>query len=363
MAKRRKLEAPSAEDLSRIEAELQLAPGVGRGGAPIAQVAADSAGAFDPRPAAQRAEVARNQVDAERLRDAEGRGLVMLEVPLDEIDADALVRDRVVLDAEEMEELKSSIAKGGLRLPVELFVLPDDTRGFRYGLLSGYRRLKAFRELHALTHDDGYARIKAVLRDPDAMGGTFAAMVEENEIRASLSHYERGRIAVIAAQQGAFANAEAAVNALFPMASKGKRSKIRSFALIFEELGDMLTFPDLIKERDGLKIAAALRDGHEALLREALAEKVPETPAEEAEQIAAALDGIERRADPKRGGRPRKAPAKVKARSTGTGVSLRAERDASGWVIRIDGIRVDAELVETAMAELERLLGAPEEAG
>ena len=117
-----------------------------------------------------------------------------------------------------------------------------------------------------------------MLRDPGAMGGTFAAMVEENEIRASLSHYERGRIAVIAAQQGAFVNAEEAVNAFFPMASKGKRSKIRSFALIFEELGDMLTLPDLIREKDGLKIAAALREGAEARLREARASMLATRP-------------------------------------------------------------------------------------
>ena len=359
MAKRRKLEAPSPEDLTRIEEELLLKPGAARGGAPIAQVAADSAGAFDPRPAEQRAEAAKNRVDAERLRDAEGRGLVMFEVPLDEIDADALVRDRVVLDVEEMEELKASIAKGGLRLPIEIFELKEEGRGFRYGLLSGYRRLKAFRDLHALTHEDSFARIKAVLRDPEAMGGTFAAMVEENEIRASLSHYERGRIAVIAAQQGAFVNAEEAVNALFPMASKGKRSKIRSFALIFEELGDMLTFPDLIKEKDGLKIAAALREGGEAKLREALAERVPDNPAEEAELIAAALEGFERKEDPKRGGRPRKAQVRSTPKTRGSGISLRAEQDAKGWYIRIGGRAVDGELIEVAMAELERLLDAP----
>ncbi|TCS62793.1 ParB family chromosome partitioning protein [Primorskyibacter sedentarius] len=359
MAKRRKLEAPSPEDLTRIEEELLLKPGAARGGAPIAQVAADSAGAFDPRPAEQRAEAAKNRVDAERLRDAEGRGLVMFEVPLDEIDADALVRDRVVLDVEEMEELKASIAKGGLRLPIEIFELKEEGRGFRYGLLSGYRRLKAFRDLHALTHEDSFARIKAVLRDPEAMGGTFAAMVEENEIRASLSHYERGRIAVIAAQQGAFVNAEEAVNALFPMASKGKRSKIRSFALIFEELGDMLTFPDLIKEKDGLKIAAALREGGEAKLREALAERVPDNPAEEAELIAAALEGFERKEDPKRGGRPRKAQVRSTPKTLGSGISLRAEQDAKGWYIRIGGRAVDGELIEVAMAELERLLDAP----
>ncbi|MCA0995102.1 MULTISPECIES: ParB/RepB/Spo0J family partition protein [Roseobacteraceae] len=360
MAKRRKLEAPSAEDLSRYEEEFRRET-AGRGplSAPIAQVAAEAATLHDPRPPERRAEDAKDRVDAERMRDAEGRGLLMLELAVEDINADALVRDRVVLDVEEMEELKASIAKGGLRLPVEVFATPDDAQGFGYGLLSGYRRLKAVRDLYALTKDARYAKIKAVIRDPEAMGGTFAAMIEENEIRANLSHYERGRIAVIAAQQGAFVNAEEAVNALFPMASKAKRSKIRSFALIFEELGDMLTFPDLLKEKDGLRIAAALRDGAEVRLREALAEKVPETPAEEAEQIAAALDGVERKLDPARGGRPKKAAKPAPAKALSSGLTLQLGEDTQGWYIRVGGKRVGRELMEAAMFELERLLEAP----
>ncbi len=359
MAKRRKLEAPSAEDLNRIEAELAEGPGPRRSpAAPIAQVAAESAGAFDPRPAEARAVDARDRADAARLRDAEGRGLVLLEVPVEEIDADALVRDRLVLDADEMEELKTSIAANGLRLPVEIF-RPSGSGSHRYGLLSGYRRLKAVRDLKALTGDAKFDKIKAVIRDPEAMGGTFAAMVEENEIRASLSQYERGRIAVIAAQQGAFASAEEAVAALFPAASKAKRSKIRSFALIFEELGDMLTFPDLIKEKDGLRLAAALRDGAEVRLREALAEGVADTPTDEAALIDYALARVDPpQGDPARGGRPRKSP-EGRSVALSSGITLQLAEDGQGWLIRLKGRRVSRALVETAMNELERLLDRP----
>ena len=359
MAKRRKLEAPSAEDMTRLEAEITRDARRAPSAAPIAQVAAESAGLHDPRPAPARAEAARDRADAERLRDAQGRGLVMLELPLDQIDADALVRDRVVLDAEEMEELKASIAKGGLRLPIEVFETGDETQGFRYGLLSGYRRLKAVRDLRALTNQEQYATIKAVVRDPQAMGGTFAAMIEENEIRASLSHFERGRIAVIAAQQGAFVNTEEAVNALFPMASKAKRSKIRSFALIFEELGDMLTFPDLIKEKDGLRLASALRDGAESRLRDALAERVPETPAEEAQMLEEALAELVPISDPKRGGRPKRLPRTGPERRLSTGFKIQAAEDDQGWYIRISGRRVDRDMIEAAIADLERLFEAP----
>lgn len=358
MAKRRKLEAPSAADLSRIEEELKQGEVSRRNpAAPIAQVAAESAGAFDSRSPEVRAADAKDRSDAQKLRDAEAQGRVMVELPINEIEADALVRDRVVLDAEELEELKRSIAKGGLRLPIEVFEM--DGEGAKYGLLSGYRRLKAVRDLAEMTGHEKFDTIKAVIRDPEEMGGTFAAMVEENEIRSALSHYERGRIAVIAAQKGAFVNTEEAVAALFPMASKAKRSKIRSFSLIFEELGDMLTFPDQIKEKDGLKLAAALRDGAEEELREALAVSVPETPAEEAAMIAEALSSLEAPTpDPARGGRPRKA-GPVVSRSLKSGIKLEAVEDAKGYAIRVSGKQVDRGLLDTVIKELEALLDAP----
>lgn len=357
MAKRRNLEVPSGEALRQMEEEFRReAPGPRAGVAPIAQVAAESAAGFDPRSTTERAEAARDRLAAGELRAAQARGLVMLEIPLDEIDAEELVRDRVVIDAEELEELKAAIARNGLRLPIEVFVKAEG-----YGLLSGYRRLMAVRALRALNGDGRYDRIRAVLRDPEAMGGAFAAMVEENEIRAGLSQYERGRIAVIAAQQGAFANPEAAVEALFPVASKAKRSKIRSFALIFEELGDMLRFPDLIREKDGLRLAQALRDGAEVRLRAALGQGAePDTPEAEAARIEAALAGLAPvAADLRRGGRPRRdrvAPVRV-----ATGFTIEAQQDARGWSIRLGGDRpVDRELVERLVAELRYLLDRPD---
>lgn len=357
MAKRRKLEAPSAEDLTRLEEEFSRETSRGLMSAPIAQVAAETAALHETRSPAEREAQARDKTDAERLRRAMAEGLVMLELPLDQIRRDAIQRDRAVIDREALDELKYSVARNGLRLPIEVYATPDDP-DFAYGLLSGYRRLMVMQELCDDFEATKFNTIKAVVRDARGMGETFAAMIEENEIRAALSQFERGRIAVLAAQQGAFVNTEEAVNALFPLASKAKRSKIRSFALIFEELGDMLEFPDMLKERDGLRMAAALRDGAEGKLREGLAEARPETPEDEAAVIAALLEGIERKKDPARGGRPAKA-GKVAPRSLSTGVSLRAEEDSKGWTIRLNGARVDRELVELAMRELERLLGPP----
>jgi len=366
MAKRKTLVAPTVEDLARLETEFRRETPAKGGGlvAPISHIAADSAAAHDPRSASDRAAAARDKADAERMRQAEDKGLVIRELPLEDIEADAMVRDRMSLNAEEMDELQASIAAHGLRLPVEVFEFAvagqggAGQNGARYGLLSGYRRLRAVQSLRGLTGQEKYATIRAIVRDPNVMGGAFAAMIEENEIRSSLSHFERGRIAVIAAQQGAFANVEASVEALFQRASKAKRSKIRSFALIFEELGDMLAFPEALREKDGLRLATGLRDGAERALREALAAETPDSAADEWARIEAALAGLEpnpRRLE--RGGRPSTPAGKGRVAQLATGVKLTSGHDGKAWFIRLDGTRVDQDLVETAMRELERLLG------
>lgn len=358
MAKRRSLEVPSSDDLKRMEEEFRRETTAPRPGiAPIAQIAAETAAGFDPRPAEARAEAARDRTEATAFREAQGRGLVMLEIPLDEIEPDALVRDRMVIDAEELDELQGAIACNGLRLPIEVFARQGEARP--WGLLSGYRRFMAVRALRDLNRDGRYDRIKAVVREPAAMGGAFAAMIEENEIRAALSQFERGRIAVIAAQQGAFPNAEAAVEALFPMASKAKRSKIRSFALIFEELGDMLKFPDLIREKDGLRLAQALREGAEGQLREALAEADPARVEDEAALIAGVLDSLASpRPDPRKGGRPRRRTGPRAIASSG--FVIEAQEDAKGWSIRLSGPRpADRELVESLVRQIQHLLDSP----
>ena len=156
MAKRRRLETTSSADLSRIEEQFRSEtslPSLGRGIAPIAQVAAESAAVASPESAAARAARAKAEADAARLQEAETRGLLIAELPIDQIDEAAMIRDRMVMTEEDMQELRLSIAAHGLRLPIEVFETGDGTPP-RYGLLSGYRRLHAVRALHALTGDD-----------------------------------------------------------------------------------------------------------------------------------------------------------------------------------------------------------------
>lgn len=366
MAKRRKITAPSATDLNKIEEEFrrETLNRANAGVAPISQIAGETAQSAPVVDAETRATQAKDKTDAEAFRSAESQGRLILDLPIDSIMEDAIVRDRMVLDAAEMEELKLSISANGLRLPIEVFAQDAGAEGKPYGLLSGYRRLKAIRDLYALTGQEKYATVKALVREPDALGGAFAAMVEENEIRASLSHFERGRIAVIAAQQGIFPSGEAAVAHLFSAASKAKRSKIRSFALIFEELGDMLEFPEFLKERDGLRVAAALRNGLEGRFRDVLAHGQPTSPEEEWALLETVVLEAEADAQPgKRGGRPKSKPqvgwTGPDTLRLSSGVVLKRQSDANGHSIRISGRGVDTVLIEEAMRQLAHLFDKP----
>ena len=86
-------------------------------GLPIADVVADAARHADPLPQADREAIARDKADAEppaRCRGA--RAWWRWELPLEDITADALNRDRIELDEEEMQELMTSISVNGLRL-------------------------------------------------------------------------------------------------------------------------------------------------------------------------------------------------------------------------------------------------------
>lgn len=312
MAKRRKLEAPSAEDLAGFEAEFaRPAPGpiAGPGMAPIAQIAGSTARRVNPPSTS-------DGQDAVLWRQAEAEGRVMRNLSVDRIVLDHITRDRTALDPEAMEELTASVRATGVRLPVEVVSLGDGT----YGLISGYRRVAAVRALRA---EGGEGTVPAIVRAATDLGGSYARMVEENEVRSPLTPYERGRIAVVAAGQGAFADTGAAVAAIFASASKAKRSKIRSFAAVHEELGDLLRHAQGLSERNGLRLAGALRAGFATKLREALEEDAPDARAE-----WAALEPVVREAEAggpppaERGGRPRRAPHEERLRLPGGAVLL-----------------------------------------
>ena len=207
-------------------------------------------------------------------------------IQLDAIKADFLVRDRVAIDTDEMTALKDSLRANGQQTAIE--VVPHGPETF--GLISGWRRLTALRELYL---EGGTGTVLAIIRQADDAATSYLSMVEENEIRSGLSFYERGRIVARAADEGAYASDKDALAALFHAVPRAKRSKIGSFVRIVRTLDDVLQFPTALSERLGLALAQALGGdaGFGNRLRKKLEAAHPQTAGAEMAVIAAALKG------------------------------------------------------------------------
>ena len=202
---------------------------------------------------------------SDRICTARQEGRWIEKISIDAIQSDFLVRDRVEIDADEMTALKDSLRTNGQQTAIE--VVPHGPETF--GLISGWRRLTALRELYL---EGGLGTVLAIVRHPEDSASAYLAMVEENEIRSGLSFYERGRIVARAVDEGAYATDKDALSGLFGSVPRAKRSKIGSFVRIVRALDSDLQFPTALSERVGLALAQALGadTGLAARLRKAL---------------------------------------------------------------------------------------------
>ena len=302
MAKRKRLAPANPEALIAGAGTKAPAPGWGGGrsrAAPIADVAGDAAG-----------QAAFEEV-AGALRAAREEGRLIQSIALEEIRLDHLLRDRMDLNAEDMSALVASLEARGQQTPVELVPLPEGG----YGLVSGLRRIEALRQL-------GRDRVLALVRAPEGADAAYVAMVEENEIRANLSFYERARVAAEAARIGVYPSTQAAVQALFAHASPSKRSKIMNFVTLHDTLESVLRFPTAIPEKLGLTLVRAIEAAPDfgARLRDALRKTPPGTPAEERAALERALKRAEAKPASKQGARAQK------GEEVGQGVFLKHSR-------------------------------------
>ena len=189
---------------------------------------------------------------------ARQEGRLAEALPLDAVIADHLIRDRAVIDEGEMEALIESLRARGQQVPIEVTDLGDG----RYGLISGWRRLTALRRLAEEGAGAGF--VVAFLRRPKGDADAYLAMVEENEIRADLGFWERGRIVARAVEHGVFPDVKAALNGLFASVPRARRSKIGSFVALAQRLDGRLSFPEALTERLGLSLAQRLKGADEA---------------------------------------------------------------------------------------------------
>lgn len=244
---------------------------------PIAQVAAESA-----------AMAAFEEVAGE-LRRAETEGRMVLALDLDQIAVDYLIRDRVMRDDDDTRALRDSLRARGQQVPIEVVDQGPSCQP-RYGLISGWRRLLALWDLWDQTGDPRFGQVLALIRRPDTAPQAYVAMIEENEIRAGLSFYERARITLMAVRAGVYESEKKALQSLFSTASDAKRSKVKSFIPLVQLLDGALRFPTHIPERTGLALSKALEQaGFAETLRNRLLRRPAPSPQAEALVLAQAM--------------------------------------------------------------------------
>lgn len=255
---------------------------------------------------------------------ARAEGRIVERIPLERIASDHLIRDRMEAGEEDMEALVESLRARGQQVPAEVVALSLG----RYGLISGWRRLRALERLHKETGEARFSMLAAIVRVPDGAAGAYLAMVEENEIRAPVSFYERARLAAEAARIGIHPTLPAAIAALYARASAPRRSKIASFAILHAALGDVLRFGPAIPERLGLALAAALQGDADFAPR--LRDALVRAEAREAEAERAVLEQA------LRAGAAAKVPRAV-ARAVGGAAkdASRGEEVAPGLFLRV----------------------------
>jgi ParB family chromosome partitioning protein len=280
MAKRKRLTPtpglatglPRPAAATEVKNTATLTRGLGTPRPPIADVAHDAASTN------ALAEV------AQTLTDARNEGRLIQRLPLHLIVAEHLVRDRIAADPEEMGVLKGSIRQRGQQTAIEVVALEDG----RFGLISGWRRFGALRDLLSETKDPAFETVLALVRNPADAAESYVAMVEENEIRVGLSYYERARIVARSVDRDVFRSDRVALAQLFAAVSRSKRSKIGQFVTLVRQMDQGLKHPTDITERSGLALVQAL-EADEGLAQRLISalNAVPKRNAEEERAIIA----------------------------------------------------------------------------
>jgi ParB family chromosome partitioning protein len=279
-------------------------------------------------------------------------------IPLAEIDEAALARDRTACDEAALTELRSSIAVSGLRMPVEVFELAEPDGPRRYGLISGFRRLAAFRALAEMALDAArYAAIPAFVRAPKSAEDVYVQMVEENAIRAEVSPWEQAMVAAKSARAEVYAGVDAAIEALYGNLSRQRRARLRAIAHLADDLDGYLTAPEALSERQLLRLAPLIPRGYGDLLRATLAAAGATDPEAEWRALLPILLEAERpepAAVPARPGRPRRV-----LRLRHQGLTIRRELTRRGWCLHFTGRDATSDLLDCVFDEIERQFGPP----
>lgn len=263
----------------------------------------------------------------------------LIRIPLDDIDDSLLPRDRSRLDPDELHELTHSIFLSGLRCPIEVWRRPEPEGARPYGLISGLRRLSAFRALQGWPHPERHATIPAFVVPAPDLPAAMAAMVTENEVRSAITPWEKGSLIMQAVIGGIFPNADAAVDALYPTASRQKRSRLRMHALVVDHLDRLFTTPERLSQSQMDRLATALRGNLADVVEHVLTLHRGDSLETQWQALLPVLAEA-LRPDPDadsgpdaRSGRPRR----MLHLTNGRGLTIRRERTRTGWALHFTG--------------------------
>ena len=250
--KRRMFDIDLPEDEGPAPEVKSAGEGLRRG--PMATAIGENAEALRQRQVAESAIRAENDALAHEFVRLKKLGLVVDMIPLDQVHAGKLIRDRSRrLDAD-LGELKASIRAVGLSNPIRVEHVGEG----RYELVQGWRRLSAYRELLAETGDEAFARIPAgLMARGETLDSLYRRMVDENMVRKDISFAEMAQLARAYAEDEATGcrDLDEAVNRLFATANPQKRSYVRRFAFLMAALEKVLAHPEAIPRALGLTLA------------------------------------------------------------------------------------------------------------
>lgn len=252
--KRRMFDIDLPED-DVISPEPQVSTGLRRG--PMATAIGENADSLRRRAQQESAIREENDTLAHEFVRLKKLGLVTDLIPIDEVAANKLTRDRSQRLDPDLGELITSIKAIGLSNPIQVEQVADG----RYELVQGWRRLSAYRALYRETGDERYARIPAgLMARGETLEGLYRRMVDENMVRKDISWAEMARLAMAYASDPSVDcdDLDQAVNVLFATAAAQKRSYIRRFASLMAKLEKVLEFPESIPRALGLDLAQML---------------------------------------------------------------------------------------------------------
>jgi ParB family chromosome partitioning protein len=279
-------------------------------------------------------------------------------LPLAAIDATAIPRDRTALDPGALATLQRSILAEGLRQPIEVYALSIPTPPVTHGLISGLRRLSAFRAL-AETFPR-FAEIPCTLREPQTMAQAMTAMVTENEVRAEISPWEKANLILTAVENGHFDTPDAAIAGLFPYIDKSARSRLRSVAQVVGELDGALADGPGYSLRQLLRLSTALKAGYGEVIEAALREHHDRTPAVQWALLQNILTEAELSLqDPVFEDKMEVTRKRLSRPHPRGGLTIRREWLPNGWRLVFTGPEAKGMMIESVMRDIELKYGPP----